>query len=162
VIILKKALLIIGGILVFTLLGSLIYLKVNPPLSANGISFYPDDETKRVVEIENSGFANIKLKNVLVNGNNAENVELGASRTNHMVAGGGLDEDPYITFHKINKLEVQPKLPSQEQKELYEKESRQTIKHYALRAFGVEAPEKINIKYTYLFIPYSLEVDVTE
>ncbi|WP_133058602.1 hypothetical protein [Halalkalibacter urbisdiaboli] len=161
-IILKKTLLIIGGILVFLLLGSFIYLKTNPPLSANGISFYLDDETKRVVEIVNSGFANIKLKNVLVNGNKAENVELGASRTNHMVAGGGLDEDPYITFHKINKLEIQPELPLDEQKGLYEIDDRQIIKHYGLRVFGNEVPEKINIKYTYLCIPYSLEVDVTE
>ncbi|SDP81679.1 hypothetical protein [Halobacillus aidingensis] len=152
----------IANILVFLVLGIFIYLKANPPLSANGISFYQDNETKRVVEIVNSGFADIKLKNVLVNGNKAENVELGASRTNHMVAGGGLDEDRYITFHKINELEVQPELPLEELRGLYEKDDRQIIKHYGLAVIGNEVPEKINIKYTYLYIPYSLEVNVTE
>ncbi|MFC7063818.1 hypothetical protein [Halobacillus seohaensis] len=161
-VILKRTLLIIGGILLFFLLGSIIYLKANPPLSSNGISFYADDEKKRVVEIVNSGFANINLQNVLINGNKAENVELGASRTNHMVAGGGLEEDPYITFHKINKIEVQPELSPEEQKALYEEDDRKIIKHYGLRAFGNEIPEKITIKYMYSFIPYSLEVDVTE
>lgn len=158
-IILKKKVLIIGGILFFLLLGCFIYLKANPPLSASGISFYSDDETKRVVVIVNSGFTDIKLKNVLVNGNKAENVELGVSRTNHMVAGGGLDEDPYITFHKINELKIQPELPHEKR---YEMDDRQIIKHYGLRFWGNEVSEKINIKYTYLFIPYSLEVDVKE
>ncbi|WP_078549249.1 hypothetical protein [Litchfieldia alkalitelluris] len=79
-----------------------------------------------------------------------------------MVAGGGLDEDPYITFHKINELEIQPALPLDEQNRLYEMDDRQIIKHYGLRAFGNEVPERIAIKYTYLFIPYSLEVDVSE
>ncbi|AYC30330.1 hypothetical protein [Paenisporosarcina cavernae] len=144
------------------LLGSIIYLKANPPLEANGISFYPDDKTKRVIEITNFGLANINLENVLVNGNNSENVELGISRTNHMVVGAGLDKDPYITFHKINELEIHPALPLDELNELNEMDDRRIIKHYGLRTFGNEVPEKITIKYTYLFIPYSLDVDVTE
>lgn len=111
-------------------MGCFIYLKANPPLSANRISIYPDHETKRVVRIVNSGFADIILINVLVNGNESENVEWGASRTNHMVAGGGLDEDPYITFHKVNKLEIQPELPLDEQNRIYEIDDRQVIKHY--------------------------------
>jgi hypothetical protein len=93
---LKKASLVV----VFTYIlfaASFVYLKANPPLSSSGVSFYGDEETKRVVEIVNSGFANIKIKDVLVNGNKAQNVELGASRTNHLVAGEGLDEDQYIT-----------------------------------------------------------------
>ncbi|MBT2680648.1 hypothetical protein J7E38_16685 [Bacillus sp. ISL-35] len=144
------------------LVASLIYLKANPPLSANGISFYEKDDTKRVVELVNSGFADIKLKEVLINGNKPESVELWASTTNHMVAGGGLDDDPFITFYKINEIEIQPKLSQEEQNKLYEMEDREVIKHYGLRVFGNEAPEKINITYNYLLIPYSLEVDVME
>ncbi|KGX87120.1 hypothetical protein N783_10460 [Pontibacillus marinus BH030004 = DSM 16465] len=144
------------------LCGCFIYLKSNPPLSSKGVSFYADYETKRVVEIENNGFANLKLKDVLVNGFKAEKVELGVSRSNHMIAGGGLDEDRYITFHKLSELEIQPVLPLDEQRKLYQKGDKKIIKHYGLRVFGNEVPKTLNIKYTYLGIPYSLEVDVTE
>lgn len=161
-IILKRKLLITGLIFVFLLWGCFIYLKSNPPLSSKGISFYADDETKRVVEIENNGFANLKLKHVLVNGFKSEKVELGVSRSNHMVAGGGLDEDPYLTFHKLNELEIQPMLPLEEKRRLYQKGDKKIIKHYGLRVFGNEAPKTLHIKYSYLGIPYSLEVDVTE
>lgn len=138
------------------------YLKANPPLSSNGMTFYSDDETKRVVEIINNGFANIKINKVLVNGKKAKKVELGASRTSHLVIGGGLDRDPYITFHNIIELEVQPALSPEEERRLSEKGDKKIIKHYGLRIVGNEVPETINIKYTYLGIPFSLNIDVTQ
>ncbi len=144
------------------LLGSVLYLKINPPLSANGITYYQDDKTKRVVQIVNSGFADITLNNVLVNGIKAKKVELATSRSNHMIAGGGLDENPHITFHKINEVKVKPELPHKDQQELYEKDDRKVIKDYGLRVWGNEVPERLKITYTYLFIPFTLEVDVTE
>ena len=162
VITLKKTSLIIGFLSVFLVLSIFMYITVNPPLSANGVSSFSDDKMKIVVEIVNSGFSNIKIKSVLVNGNNAQNIELGVSRTNHLVIGGGLEEDRYITFHNINELEVQPELPIEELKRLNEKRDTQIIKHHGLRVIGKEIPEKIMIKYTYLGIPFSLEVDVKE
>jgi hypothetical protein len=160
VITLKKTSLIIGFVSVFIVLSIFIYIKVNPPLSANGVSSYSDNEMKRVVEIVNSGFANINIESVLVNGNEAKTVELGASRSNHLVIGGGLEEDRYITFYNINDLEVQPELSIEHLKKLNEKGDTQIIKHYGLRVIGYEVPEKIMIKFTYLGIPFSLEVDV--
>jgi hypothetical protein len=160
VITLKKTSLIIGFVSVFLVLSIFIYIKFNPPLSANGVSSFSEDEMKRVVEIVNSGFANINIKSVLVNRNKAQNVELGASRTNHLVIGGGLEEERYITFHNFNELEVQPELPIEELKRLNEKGDTKIIKHYGLLVFGNEVPEKIMIKYTYLGFPFSLEVDV--
>ncbi len=126
------------------------YIKMNPPLSAPGITYDIRDETKRVIQIVNDGFANCNLKSVLVNGNAAQQVELGVSRTNHMVLGAGVEEDPNITFHDIQEFQVQPKGLA----------DKHVIKHYGLRVFGKENPEYIKIKYTYLGIPYTLEVDV--
>jgi hypothetical protein len=57
---------------------------------------------------------------------------------------------------------VQPKLPLEEQRSLNEKEDRQIIRHYGLRVIGNEVPKSIIIKYTYIGIPYSLNVDVKE
>jgi hypothetical protein len=162
VITLKKTSFIIGFVSVFLVLSIFIYIKVNPPLSANGVSSFSDNGMKRVVEIENSGFANINIESVLVNGKKAQTVELGVSRTNHLVIGGGIEEDRYISFHNINDLEVQPVLPIEELIKLNEKGDTQIIKHYGLRVIGFEVPEKIMIKYTYLGIPFTLEVDVKE
>ncbi|UTW69502.1 hypothetical protein KHA80_22510 [Anaerobacillus sp. HL2] len=65
--------------------------------------FYTYEETKRIVEIENKGFANIKLKNVLINGKKAKNVELGVSRTLQIVGGQFIVDQ--ITFHIINEFD---------------------------------------------------------
>lgn len=80
-----------------------------------------------------------------------------------MVAGAILEED-HITFHNIKEFDVEPRLTPEEITRIIEEEKgdRQTIIHYGLRVFGNEIPEKITIKYTYLGIPYSLEVDVKE
>lgn len=97
----------------------------------------------------------------MVNGKKAENVELGVSRTGQMVWGTISDEDQ-ITFHNISEFDVKPKLTPEEKTRIIEKNDRQTIIHYGLRVTGNEPPEVITIKYTYLGIPYSLDVEVIE
>jgi hypothetical protein len=158
VITLKKVSIIIGVAFVFLLLSIFIYLKLNPPLSTPGYSSYSDDKMKRIVEIVNSGFANIKIKSVLINGNKAQKVDLGASKTEHLVAGAGIEEDPNITFHNINDLEVQPVV----ERDKLSLKGKDLIKHYGLRVYGNEVPKKVMIKYNYLGIPFSLEVSVKE
>jgi hypothetical protein len=80
-----------------------------------------------------------------------------------MVSGTILDEDQ-ITFHNINEFSVKPRLTPEEITRIKEEEKgdKQTIIHYGLRITGNEPPEKITIKYTYLGIPFSIEVDVKE
>lgn len=156
----KKAFLTVVVIISISIVISVVYFLKKPPLSSAGITFYDADETKRVVEIVNSGFVSISIQNVLVNGNEARKVELGASRTNHLVAGGGIDKYSYITFHSINELEVQPELRAEKLHELNEKGDSETIRHYGLRVIGNEVPEIITIIYKYLGILYSLDVDV--
>lgn len=147
-------------VIFISIVGSIVFFKTTSPLSSTGITFYDADETKRGVEIVNSGFANISIQKVLVNGNEARKVELGASRTNHLVVGEGIEKVPYITFHNINELEVKPELTAEKLKELNEKDDNETIRHYGLRVIGNEVPEIITIEYKYLGILYSLDVDV--
>ena len=95
---LKKNFFISMFILV-VLLGSLfLYLKTHPPLLYSGITNYTEDEKKRVIEIENTGFVNVELITVLVNGREKGKIELGVSRSNHIIMGRGLDED---TMHRV-------------------------------------------------------------
>ena len=72
----------ISVFIIIVLVGSLfLYLKTHPPLSYSGITDYTEDEKKRVIEIENTGFVNVELNAVLVNGRDKGKVELGVSRS---------------------------------------------------------------------------------
>lgn len=135
------------------------YLKMNPPLESSGITFYSDRKHVRVIEIENKGFTDLRIKEVLVNGDQAKHVELGVSTTNHIVAGGGLDEDPNITFHSIEDLPIPPALTPEEKKELAEQGNTTQPRHFGLRITHDKKIETISVQYTYFFIPYKLEVD---
>lgn len=147
--------LIVGLMAVFV-----IYIKSNPPLSSPGFSGYVD-KTLKVIEIENSGFVDIKINKVLVNGNEPRKVELGVSRSSLIVGGGaGLDENLYVSFHKINDFKIKPKLTPKEQKERFENGDLKSIKHYGLRVYGKEEPEEITVSYTYLGVPLKLIVNV--
>lgn len=136
-----------------------VLLKIYPPLSSWGFTSFADQETKKVVEIVNSGYVPIKIKRVLVNENEAKEVELGVSTSNHMVLGAGIDEEPTITFHNILQVKVQPK-PSQE--ELNDLTITDIARHYGLRVTGNEIPEIITIQYSYFGIPFELDIDVQD
>ncbi|MDX1805865.1 MAG: hypothetical protein R3267_02410 [Paenisporosarcina sp.] len=149
--------------IIIVLVGSLfLYLKTHPPLSYSGITDYTEDEKKRVIEIENTGFVNVELNAVLVNGRDKGKVELGVSRSNHIIMGSGLDEDPAITFHSIDEFPIKPQSNSEERAEKINKDELQSIKFYGIRIFGHEEPKVITIKYKYLGMPFSLEVDTVK
>jgi len=153
----------ISVFIIVVLLGSLLlYLKIHPPLSFSGITNYTEDDKKRVIEIVNTGFVNVELNTVLVNGRDKGKVELGVSRSNHMIMGSGLDEDPTITFHSIDEFPIKPESNSEDRTERINQDELQSIKFYGIRIFGHEEPKEITIKYKYLGMPFSLEVDTVK
>lgn len=149
--------------IIVVLLGSLfLYLKMHQPLSYSGITNYAEDDKKRVIEIVNTGFVNVELNTVLVNGRDKGKVELGVGRSNHMIMGSGLDEDPTITFHSIDEFPIKPESNSEDSAERINQDGLQSIKFYGIRIFGHEEPKVITIKYKYLGMPFSLEVDTVK
>jgi len=148
---------------VFILIGLLgsffLYLKMHPPLSYSGITNYTEDDKKVVIEIENTGSVNVELNTVLVNGRDRGKVELVVSRSNHMIMGSGLDEEPAITFHSIDEFPIKPESKPEDRTERINQDEFQSIKFYGIRIFGHEVPKVITIKYKYLGMPFSLEVD---
>lgn len=136
-----------------------ILLKIYPPLSSGGYVSFSDQETKKVVEIINSGYVHIKIKKVLVNGIEAKQVDLGVSTSNYMVMGGDFEDEPTITFHEIHQINVQPK-PDPEQ--LYDLSITNIARHYGLRVTGHVVPEILTIHYSYFGIPFELDIDVQE
>lgn len=160
----RKSLNLKKSILKFSLISSLlvvvcifVFLKINPPLSSSGYTSFANQEKKNIVEIVNSGYVHIKMNKVLVNGNEAKQVELGVSTSNHLVLGAGIDDEPTISFHEIHQINVQPK-PDPEQ--LYDLSITDIPRHYGLRVTGHEVPEIITIQYSYFGIPFDLDIDV--
>jgi hypothetical protein len=151
----KRILFVLGSIIVLLVIGGYTYLKFNPPLISSGITYYEDDIVGVSVEIINNGFADAKLKTVLVDGNINETVELGTSKTGHLILGGNLEEDENISFHKIDEIAIHPKLTIEELNE-----DSDVVKHYGIRVFTESAPKTVLIKYKYLFLTFELNVDV--
>ncbi|MCC5910077.1 MAG: hypothetical protein JJT76_06535 [Clostridiaceae bacterium] len=110
------------------------------------------------MSISNRGFVKIYLREVVINdGERPKNVEVGGSRTSHMVLGGGLVEDPYITFHDIGELFIYPELTEEAKEELFRSKRTNTIIHSGIRIYNDEPIEKITSNYRYFRIPFTLE-----
>jgi hypothetical protein len=60
-----------------------------------------------------------------------------------MVAGGGLDEDPNITFHSIDKFPIKPQLTSSEITEQVKQGELESIKQYGIRIYGQDKPKEV-------------------
>lgn len=135
---------------------------MHPPLSYSGITNYTVDDKKVVIGIENTGFVNVELNTVLINGSEKGKVQLGVSRSNHMIMGSDLDEDPTISFHSIDEFPIIPESNSEDSTERMNPDELQSIKFYGIRIFGHEEPKLITIKYKYLGMPFSLEVDTVQ
>ena len=160
IVILKKPILKVVLILIsIVFICIIVLLKINPPLSSSGYTSFPDHEKKKIVEVVNSGYVHIKMNKVLVNGKEAKQAELGVSTSNQMVLGGGIDEEPTITFHEIHQINVQPKSAPEQ---LHDLSITNIARHYGLRVTGNEIPEKITIQYSYFGIPFELDIDVRD
>ncbi len=152
------------GVSLFALIiiGLIVFVKSNPPLVSDGLTWNPNDKTFKLIEVQNIGFTDILLKQVLVNeSEEPKKVELGVSRSDHMVKGGELDSDSNITFHAINEHKIHPVLSSAERKTLNDNDDRETIRHYGIRIKHDKPIQQIIIEYNYLQVPVTLRKDVS-
>ena len=160
----KKVGILLGSI-VIVLVCTILYVKVNPPLYIRGVSSNAvqagsiqndkGDPFVIVANAENHGLGEIRVKQVLINGNEKpDKVELGVGRSNHLVmvkqALGNIDEDEEISFHGIHEYPIKPVVQS----DVIDSD---TIKHYGI---AVSHNEKINnlvITYSYFGIPLEVK-----
>jgi hypothetical protein len=145
------------GVILLFLVVAIVFVLNNPPLGSYGHSV-SNTNNSATIELHNTGFANVKIKEVLVNGSlKPEEVELGVSRTGNMIVGGNLEEDPYISFHDITSLPIKQELSAERMNELFSTNDRSTIIHYGIRLWHNDPIDNVTIKYSYLGIPMSLE-----
>jgi hypothetical protein len=136
------------------------YLDKNPPLKSSGLT-QSNASNEIILEMNNVGIANIQLSKVLINGKELPHkLELGVSRTSHMVLGGGLDEDPNISFHPITELPIEKELTPESKRELIGSGDKSAIFHYGLRLNHNEPIKNITIHYQYVGLNLSIERDI--
>lgn len=75
------------------------------------------------------------------------------SRSFHMVAGAGIDEDSDITFHNIDAYRIKPEPNREKREQLIRMGERNTIFHYGLKVSHHNTVESITIKYRCFGIP---------
>jgi hypothetical protein len=135
-----------------------IYVKLDSPLVSNGTMGNIDDESIKLIELENFGFVDIVIKNVLVNETEVPKaVELGVSRSNFLVM---INDEPKITFHSIDQYKIEPKLSPKEMQKLNDNNDNKTIRHYGLKINHDKPIESVTVKYRYLLVPFTLHKDV--
>lgn len=156
----KNKILIPVVLIIILFTGFLVFLVMNPPLYIRGhgttVEPIPDKEENLYVVAgvnpENHGFANIKLKEVLVNDSyKPVKVELGLSRSNTMVMiaeAVGETRDGF-SFHNIEDYPIKTP-PKQE----YEEGVFDTIREYGIIVYHDEEIMNVLIKYSYLGIPF--------
>lgn len=164
----NKKVQILIGVIVILLVGSLMYFKTNPPLDIRGYSanakqagsFTNIEENQFVIVAnpENKAFANIILKEILVNSNKKPNrVELGVSRSNYMVMVSEVlgDTNEGISFHELGEYPIKP-ISIVESEEI----DSDAIKNYGIAVFNDEKINSLIIKYSFLGIPFEKELDL--
>lgn len=166
--VLKRKMQVFTGIIVILLVGLLLYLKINPPLNIRGVSANPkqvgsntnieENQFIIVANPENKGFANIRIKDVIVNSNEKPNrLELGIGRSNYMVLVSEVfgDTNEGISFHKIDEYPIKPLVKTQS-----EEADSNTIKHYGIAVFHDEKIDNLIVKYSFLGIPFEKELEL--
>lgn len=156
----KQIRLMTYSILLLILITLVIIFLNNPPLSYNGLTNEMDKKSI-IIEVKNTGFTKLNIKEVIINHTEQPNqLKLGVSHSNHLVAGGMLDEDPHILFLNINEHSIYPALSAEEQIKLNTLNDFSKPRHYGIRVQYNNAVEHVTIKYTYFFIPFTLDVEI--
>jgi len=163
-----RIVIVVAVVLLIVSASTVLYIVKNPPLYVRAITYNLEEDRYRVVdgyrilEVVNEGLVGISIKEVLVNGyEKPERVELGVSRSLHMVDGS---DDPDITYHDLNAFLIKPE-PSLEERDKIQSQQQQSGKkehifHYGVRVYPIKPLETITIKYSYLGIPLSITRDV--
>ena len=145
---LKRIGVLLGILLVIIGIGFVV-LKMNPPLTAHGITYYSGDQLGRSVEIKNNGVRNITIKQLIVDEKIENHAQLGSSTNGRLILGANLEEDPQVKFTSLVESIIAP----------YSEEQQN---HYGIHVITEKSPEQMQIRYTYFMIPFQLTVNVKE
>ena len=157
--ILIKKKIIIGSIAIVILgAGLLVALFLNQnPLASDGFTEYDHARKKMDIELVNHGRFNVYIQDVLVNNKTPNKVQLVISYSGQLVAGG-IDSSPWAKFVNIQDAPIHPRLSPEQIQEAVKTHS--TPVHYGIRIYNDEDIAFIKIKYKYMGIPFTREINL--
>ncbi|OCA84402.1 hypothetical protein A8F94_17020 [Bacillus sp. FJAT-27225] len=158
----KKLLTVVSIILTGTIVLFLGFIYLSNPIVLNGSSTYEDPNGSRdiVFHLYNEGISKVSIKKVLIN-NQVDNkkVDLGISYDTPQIVQSGTRNE-MIKFFELGDVFVNPRIQSNQVKDALNKKEMTPI-HYGIRIKNFTEPiESITIKYKYLGLPITKEINV--
>ncbi|MFZ3579753.1 hypothetical protein [Virgibacillus sp. DJP39] len=149
--------------IVVILIGIFSFIKFNPPLVSGTIGA-TNDHNAVLVEIGNKGFSEVKVDDVLVNGNE-EPLNLKMQVSNPLkgfILTDTFDEEAKeYGIHDIENVTIKPdSAPSAQLEKVNNGTDTTDDKSYGINVVHNKVIEKVNIKYSYLGISFDEIVTV--
>ncbi|WP_227939943.1 hypothetical protein [Alkalihalobacillus deserti] len=150
-------------IIAVILVGIFSFIKFNPPL-VSGIVGATNDYNAVVVEIGNKGFAEVKVDNVLVNGNEEPlNLKMQVSNPlkGFIITDTFDEEAKEYGIHDIENVTIKPNTsPSAQLEKVNNGTATTDDKSYGISVIHNKEIETVNIKYSFLGISFDKTVTV--
>ncbi len=156
---LKKKIMIAVVLIVLLGLGlTFIFFLNSKPLEVGGYTeYYNLKDEKIYIELDNQGWFDIHLKEVLINNKKPSDVKLVISYTGQLVSAG-IEDDPLTKSVNIDSAPIHPKLAVEEVTEAIKTQT--TPINYGIGINNEEEIESIIIKYKYLGFTFKKEFNL--
>lgn len=145
---------------VITLLGIglfIAFLLNQNPLVSDGFAEYNNARKQVDISLVNEGRYHLFIQEVMVNNKAPKKVQLVISYTGQLVAGG-IDDDPLAKFVDISEAPIHPQLTPQEFQAAVK--TKTTPIHYGIRVVGNDDIEVVSIRYKYMGITFTREINL--
>ncbi len=134
----------------------IVFLLNQNPLVSDGFTEYNNARKQVDISLVNEGRHNLFIQEVMVNNKTPQKVQLVISYTGQLVAGG-IDDDPLAKFVDISEAPIHPQLTSQEFQDAVK--TKTTPIHYGIRVVGNDDIEVVSIRYKYMGITFTREIN---
>ncbi|GAA0134915.1 hypothetical protein YSY43_17550 [Paenibacillus sp. YSY-4.3] len=156
----QKIVKILASSFIILILSFYLYVWISDPLKADGWSNYNNEQKRIYLSLVNNGSTKIKIEKVTVNNEKQpEQLNLVMSYTGQLVSAG-IEDDTQARFVGIDEGFIHPKLSENELKELINHNEKGLPLHYGVLIINKEDIESISIKYKYLGISKTKNVNL--
>lgn len=126
------------------------YIVKDPPLKINGVTTFtiPENDLKLSIVVENNGIEKVKIKEILING--TKKPERTAIGVGNRLVLGDIENPRDFSFHSFKDISILPL------KEITGR-GNWILLNYGVVIWNDGPVDSVEIRYTYLGIPFSLE-----
>lgn len=152
--IVKKALLLFLGLLLFSCVSFIIYIKSDPPLQLRGVAGHSNHTPPVTLDVQNHGMATIRVTEVLIDGRKAPKALLGIGHKGAIVQLPGTPSNETFTSNYQHHL-IYPNCQVLSSLSFQKKITSTFVDHYGIVVYYTKPFQTVTVKYQYLGIPFS-------